>query len=452
MRTWLLASAAPPQFPNSQPSSLRGQTTAIEDHAAKTPPLRHFPPPQAPASAANIGYEVSISIVKKGFNQEFGMFKNAFHLAIAMAPFLGLAVAAAARAETPPTFSGPHTHENLSVFLIHGASVEGPVPLTLEEALAKNFVEVRETDTVSQLIIENKGKEAVFVQAGDIVKGGKQDRVVTASFTLEPSAKPVDVPVYCVEAGRWAPRGSEDSRKFSASAEMLPTREAKLAIMSATASIQRAEPTTTPELSPSPEQRASAGREHSAGLNREQRIQQTGSAQLPPSAQSEVWRNVSEIQTKLSGKLKANVAASASETSLQLALESKELAAEQQRYIDALLAVGTSQQDIVGYAIAINGEIASADVYASNALFRKLWPRLLKSAATEAISADHDKNAKAPGATDVLAFLAEDAGPDSSVSAPVPGVTRSTKETAEAHDTVTRAANGNFLHRAKVRR
>lgn len=444
MATWLLASAAPPQFPIRQPSSLRGRTAALEDYAAKTPPLRPFPPPHAPASAPNVGYETPISVVKMRFSQEFAVFKHAIHFAIAMAPLFGLAVAAASRAETPAKVTGPHTHENLSIYFIHGPSSSGPVPLTLEEALAKNFVEVRETDTVSQLIIENKGKEAVFVQAGDIVKGGKQDRVVTASFTLDPGAKPVDVPVYCVEAGRWAPRGSEDSRKFSASAEMLPTREAKLAMM-ATASIPRIETPPNPGLPPLPEQRANVGRDQI----QQQRI--VLPEHRPPNAQSEVWRNVSEIQAKLAGKLKAKVAASDSETSLQLALENKELAAEQQRYVAALQDAGASGSDIVGYAIAINGKIASADVYASNALFRKLWPRLLKTAATEAISAEHDQAAKAPATADVIAFLAEDAG-KGDVSAPVPGVTRSTKETAEAHDSVTRAADGHFLHRAKVRR
>ncbi len=92
---------------------------------------------------------------------------------------------------------------------------------------------MHETDTVSQLLVQNKGAEDVFIQAGDIVKGGKQDRVVTASFVLPAKSKETAVPVYCVEAGRWAPRGNEDSRKFSASAEMLPTKEAKLAMLAA---------------------------------------------------------------------------------------------------------------------------------------------------------------------------------------------------------------------------
>ena len=60
----------------------------------------------------------------------------------------------------------------------------GAVPLTLQEALAKGSVQVVETGRVNELQIENTGAEQVFIQAGDIVKGGKQDRVLTVSFLL----------------------------------------------------------------------------------------------------------------------------------------------------------------------------------------------------------------------------------------------------------------------------
>ena len=80
--------------------------------------------------------------------------------------------------------TGPFAHENLAVYFVHGASAGGPVPLTLQEALAKGSVQVIETGRVNELQIENTGGEQVFVQAGDIVKGGKQDRVLTVSFLL----------------------------------------------------------------------------------------------------------------------------------------------------------------------------------------------------------------------------------------------------------------------------
>src|SRR5262249_47160403 len=74
--------------------------------------------------------------------------------------------------------SGPHTHENLVLFFLHGPSQPGPVPLTLEEALAKGNVHLKETGLVSELSIENTGDQEVFIQSGDIVKGGRQDRVL----------------------------------------------------------------------------------------------------------------------------------------------------------------------------------------------------------------------------------------------------------------------------------
>lgn len=143
--------------------------------------------------------------------------------------------------------------------------------------------------------------------------------------------------------------------------------------------------------------------------------------------------------------------ASVSESSLQLALENKDLAAEQERYVKALQAAGETDTDIVGYAIAVNGKIASADVYASNALFRKLWPRLLKTAATEAISADVVKDAKAPDAASVSMFLAQPADAKEEVSAPVEGISRTARNADTSYDTETTRA-GQFLHRSKLAR
>lgn len=382
---------------------------------------------------------------------------------LAIAPLFGFAFAPTARADEPAKVSGPHTHENLSIFFVHGKSADGPVPLTLEEALAKGFVEVHETDTVSQLVVENKGKEEVFVHAGDIVKGGRQDRVVTASFVIPAQSKKIEVPVYCVEAGRWAPRGAEDSRKFATSAEMLPTKEAKLAMMAA----PLRDPAPTAGLSARADLPLDRGASPSRGEEHEQRVIESAEPQQranvidrnrtdsltergPAGGQSEVWRNVAAIQEKLSMKLKKQVASEESQSSLQLALENKDLAAEQERYVKALQGAGEAESDIVGYAIAVNGKIASADVYPSNALFKKLWPRLLKTAVTEAIGAEEVKDAKAPAPADVQMFLARDEAKEES-AAPVAGVATTARASAAAYDTET-TRGGQFLHRSKVAR
>src|SRR5438045_4131461 len=109
--------------------------------------------------------------------------------AISASPLIlaGLGFSAAAAAEETRT-TGPVTHENLSVYFIHGPSAPGKAPLTLEEALAKRIVEVRETGNVNELEIENLGDEEVFIQSGDIVKGGQQDRSLMVSLLLAPKS------------------------------------------------------------------------------------------------------------------------------------------------------------------------------------------------------------------------------------------------------------------------
>src|SRR5262245_59274468 len=86
-----------------------------------------------------------------------------------------------ASADEARRISDPITHANLAVYLIKGTSDTGPVPLTLDEALTKGAVKVHETQQVGELEVENTGDEAVFVHAGDIVKGGQQDRVLTVT-------------------------------------------------------------------------------------------------------------------------------------------------------------------------------------------------------------------------------------------------------------------------------
>ncbi len=63
---------------------------------------------------------------------------------------------------------------------------------------------------------------------------------------------------------------------------------------------------------------------------------------------------------------------------------------------------------MIGYVFAINGAVNSADVYASSELFKKLWPKLLKANAIEAI-AELQKDLKFEPATaeNVKTFLAE---------------------------------------------
>ena len=101
-------------------------------------------------------------------------------------------VRGASAAETQQV-SGPVVHENLAVYFIHGASAKGPVPLTRDEALGNGSVKVVETGEVNELKIENTGGEPVFIQSGDIVKGGRQDRTLTTSLILPPHSGEISI-------------------------------------------------------------------------------------------------------------------------------------------------------------------------------------------------------------------------------------------------------------------
>jgi hypothetical protein len=265
--------------------------------------------------------------------------------------------------------SGPVTHGNLAIYFIHGTSRAGPVPLTLQEALAQKVIEVRETSRVNELEVINTGSDEVFIQSGDIVKGGKQDRVLSTSLLLPPNSGPVPVPSFCVESGRWSVRAGENAKVFSSANVALPSREAKLELASTVA------PQTTGT-------RSSVGRQ-----------------------QQEIWRSVAKIQGKLSANLGTSVASMRSQTSLQLALENSKLEQEVKTYVVPLLPSGTEANDSVGYAYAINGKVNSADIYPSNGLFRKMWPKLLRASATEAIGGQGATSKPVPTSAAVTEFI-----------------------------------------------
>jgi ARG/rhodanese/phosphatase superfamily protein len=279
-----------------------------------------------------------------------------------------------AKAETGDDYrlSGPAVHGNLAIYFVHGNSRPGPIPLTLAEALAKKTIEVREIGQVNELQVENIGGEEIFIQAGDIVKGGQQDRVLSVSLVLKPHSGPLPIASFCVEQGRWSARGTEDVAKFSSANASLPSRTAK---------IELAGP-ASPQIDGA----------DALSVSRRQR---------------EIWKSVTDIQGKLTGHLGAPVAAESSRTSLQLALENGGLERAQSDYVKALQPLGERDGDIVGYVFAVNGKLNSADIYPSNGLFRKMWPKLLRASATEALTERNGsaQQTPAPPIAEATSFL-----------------------------------------------
>jgi hypothetical protein len=234
--------------------------------------------------------------------------------------------------------SGPYTHENLTVFLIHGADqFKGRKLLTLDEALEQKKVVVHETKEVNKLAIENTSNEEVFIQAGDIVKGGQQDRLIAVDVIVPPKSGKLPLASFCVEAGRWSKREGEESDKFGSSKNSAPDKGLKLA----------------------------------ARVSRSQRG---------------VWEKVAQTQANLTKNLGTETKSAKSESSLQLTLEHKKLMETVAAYEKALKGCVKDKDDVIGLAIAINGQMNSGDVYASHELFLKLWPKLLQASAIEAVT------------------------------------------------------------------
>jgi hypothetical protein len=248
-------------------------------------------------------------------------------------------------AAAPPVeyrVSGPYTHDNLSLFPIHGSSGGKTAYLTLKAAMEQKKVVVHETKNVNELTIENLSDQDVFIQGGDIVKGGEQDRMLSNDFVLAPRSGKVPISAFCVEHGRWSQRGAEPAHLFASSADMAATKNVKIA----------------------------------AQANK---------------SQTDVWNEVAKTQgalaanTRVVGGGGSGVRAPASPSSYQLSLESRPVAEAVARYVKALNGVVAGKADVVGLAFAVNGEVNSADLYSSPELFAAMWPKLLKSSAVEAV-------------------------------------------------------------------
>jgi hypothetical protein len=76
---------------------------------------------------------------------------------------------------------------------------------TLDEALNRGWISIREKKEaqVSEVVVRNESRHPVFLMAGEILGGGRQDRIVRNDLLVLPDRDPVTVPVYCGERDRW---------------------------------------------------------------------------------------------------------------------------------------------------------------------------------------------------------------------------------------------------------
>jgi len=231
-----------------------------------------------------------------------------------------------------------------------GVMAKGDV-LVLDEAFSKQLVDISEHDVmdVSNLTISNKSDRPLFVLSGEVVIGGKQDRIIGAN-TVIPAKTTQDVPVFCVEHGR----SSGTTNVFTTAKALAHGR------LRANASY-RDQDHVWAEVS---------------AMNQVRQTQNT----------TDTYRVIASQQTNGT-----------------IAPQQKKLAA-------ALAKIGADDRKrMVGYVVALDGKVVTVDMFGSNALFAKLEDKLVKSYLTEAIDLKPTAANQAPTAKTVKTFMADSA-------------------------------------------
>ncbi len=271
----------------------------------------------------------------------------------------------------------PVSHGNLTVFpIVTDSARDTSQFLTLDEGLRSGDVVVTEAgkiqplirgrsrpivqrgDQVNQLVLVNNSDRPLILLAGEIVTGGKQDRVVGKDRIVPPKSDPIDLSVFCVEPGRWV----ETSGKFIGFSALM--------------------------AQPSVRKRAMADKN-----------QQEVWAEVRKSADS---MNPGSSQGGSVGGTLGGIVASAPSSSYARAMASpaahsrvEAVAAPVERSYEKVMR-DLRERRAVGVVVAVNGEIIWADIFASTSLLEKYWPKLVRSYAAEAVTTGVGSNRADP--------------------------------------------------------
>jgi hypothetical protein len=280
----------------------------------------------------------------------------------------------------------PISHGDLTIFPVVASKVHDTTDfLTLDEGIRSGQVVVTEVGhirplfrrrttvippqgsgaEVNRLVLVNNSKHPLILLAGEVVTGGKQDRLVGKDRIIPPESDPVDLSVFCVEHGRWV----ESSQKFDTHASMM------------------AQPSVRGKAMVS---------------NNQQKVWDevgTSNRNMAYNTQAIVTRNYSASQT-LSAEAASPMAELRKLDNTTSYAKTRENKVIQQQVDDIVQPMQKSyesvikqlrDQNAVGVVVAVKGRIIWADIFASNALLSKYWPKLLQSYAAEALSATGER-------------------------------------------------------------
>lgn len=196
---------------------------------------------------------------------------------------------------------------------------------------------------VNQLVLINNSKRPLLLLAGEIVTGGKQDRIIGKDRLVPAESDPVDLSVFCVEPGRWVAR----SDKFAAPMAM---------------------------VQPSIRAKAMADKDQQKVWN------QVGQARTAMAETVEVTGGAAER-----GVIEGNSSYAAAVENRAVTKQLDTVAAPvQQQYQSVIHQL--RDKHAVGVVVAVNGQLIWADVFASTNLLEKYWPKLVRSYAAETFS------------------------------------------------------------------
>ena len=264
----------------------------------------------------------------------------------------------------------PITYENISVFPVVTFSTSDTGHfLTLEEGLASGEVIVSEQGnagmvrnrdgsvtsnysggaSVNQLVLINRSKRPLLLLAGELVSGGKQDRIIGKDRIVPVGAEPLPLSVFCVEHGRWSSGGN-----FSAAKSIVhPSVREQAAVNQKQTDVWNAVRLGTTAAAPT--------------------------AAPPPRVDSSAlaYAVVNEAPTESYDKLynKSKTVGGSVDSFVE----------EIQRRFNKETS-GLKNERVVGVVVAYGGEVAWSDIFASEDLFRKYWTKLLRSYAVEALA------------------------------------------------------------------
>jgi hypothetical protein len=195
-----------------------------------------------------------------------------------------------------------------------------------------NIVEILETGTVGRLSVHNRSpKKPLFIQLGELLKGGLQDRTIATDLVLDPGEHHDALPVYCVEQARWSKRREEDHKKFVSTQEFVTTKPLR-------SSLERRED------------------------------------------QRSVWAAIASAKDQIAQKLPGYLVSRISPSSLQLCLEDSVLQKNIQDWFRAISSQVRPDTNTVGVIVTINNRVEKIEWYGHTRLFRHLWPGLLRAA------------------------------------------------------------------------